>query len=220
MKRSIFLSLFGLVALSSSVQASPASGCARKFVGSWTVRVNATGQTYPSQILPNGRTQVVCPMCTPGGTWTCEGNTITVQVDNGVVTQHQLQADGRTMVGGCCTITRMGAVPANASVESVPQEQGLKEGPTFGRLPVRAKREAYDIAREMLTTALGQWLDRTNENLDLKEKIRNSLARIDEEAKDGRWINVQRDYAALQPFLAEARKRGLKLSSRFDVLVR
>src|ERR1700726_124205 len=24
-----------------------------------------TGQTYPSQILPNGRTQVVCPMCTP-----------------------------------------------------------------------------------------------------------------------------------------------------------
>jgi len=24
-----------------------------------------TGQTYPSQILPNGRTQVVCPMCVP-----------------------------------------------------------------------------------------------------------------------------------------------------------
>jgi hypothetical protein len=65
-------------------------------------------------------------MCTPGGTWTCQGNTITVHVDNGVVTQHELQADGRTMVGGCCTITRMGAVPAIAAY-SPPVAVGTKQ---------------------------------------------------------------------------------------------
>src|ERR1700686_149188 len=61
--------------------AAPPASCASKFVGSWTVRVEATGQTYPSLILPNGRTQVTCPMCTPGGSWTCAGDTITVNVD-------------------------------------------------------------------------------------------------------------------------------------------
>ena len=85
-----------------------AASCASKVVGSWTVRVDSTGQTYPAQFLPNGRSQVVCPMCTPGGSWSCEGNTVTVHVDNGVVVQHQLQSDGQTMTGGCCTITRLG----------------------------------------------------------------------------------------------------------------
>ena len=95
--------------------AAPPASCASKFVGSWTVRVEATGQTYPSLILPNGRTQVTCPMCTPGGTWTCAGDTITVNVDNGVTTQHRLHADGKTMSGGCCTITRSGPAPAMSS---------------------------------------------------------------------------------------------------------
>jgi hypothetical protein len=98
-----------------AASAAPPASCAGKFVGSWTVRVDATGQTYPSLILPNGRTQVTCPMCTPGGTWTCAGDTITVNVDNGVTTQHRLHADGRTMSGGCCTITRSGPAPAMSS---------------------------------------------------------------------------------------------------------
>jgi hypothetical protein len=95
--------------------AAPPASCASKFVGSWTVRVEATGQTYPSLILPNGRTQVTCPMCTPGGSWTCAGDTITVYVDNGVTTQHRLHADGKTMSGGCCTITRSGPAPVMSS---------------------------------------------------------------------------------------------------------
>lgn len=98
--------------------AAPGASCASKFVGSWMVRVDATGQTYPSQILANGRTHVTCPMCTPGGSWTCSGNTITVNVDNGVTTQHTLHADGRTMSGGCCTITRVGSSPPVLSSDS------------------------------------------------------------------------------------------------------
>ena len=85
-----------------------AGSCNSKVVGSWTVRVDATGQTYPAQFLANGRSQVSCPMCTPGGSWSCEGGTVTVHVDNGVTVQHQLQPDGNTMTGGCCTITRLG----------------------------------------------------------------------------------------------------------------
>lgn len=95
--------------------AAQSASCASKFIGSWTVRVEATGQTYPAQILPNGRTQVSCPMCTPGGSWTCAGDTITVNVDNGVVTHSRLHPDGKTMSGGCCTLTRSGAAPAVAS---------------------------------------------------------------------------------------------------------
>jgi hypothetical protein len=41
-----------------------------------------------------------------------------VNVDNGVTTQHTLQADGRTMSGGCCTITRVGAAPPVLSSDS------------------------------------------------------------------------------------------------------
>jgi hypothetical protein len=116
-----FLALSFLVPLWLMVapaSAAPATSCASKFVGSWMVRVDATGQTYPSQILPNGRTHVTCPLCTPGGSWTCSGNTITVNVDNGVTTQHTLHADGRTMSGGCCTITRLGAAPPVLSSDS------------------------------------------------------------------------------------------------------
>jgi hypothetical protein len=61
---------------------------------------------------------VTCPLCTPGGSWTCSGNTITVNVDNGVTTQHTLHADGRTISGGCCTITRIGAAPSVLSSDS------------------------------------------------------------------------------------------------------
>lgn len=121
--------------------AAPPASCASKFVGSWTVRVNATGQTYPSVISPDGRTHVTCPLCTPGGTWTCSGNTITVYVDNGVTTQHQLQADGRIMSGGCCTITRSGAAPRVAS--ATPEQQAKVPAPE--KRVARQRQSCSDI---------------------------------------------------------------------------
>lgn len=100
--------------LNVAVAAPPDPSCARRFVGTWTVRVNATGQTYPAVISPGGTTHVTCPMCTPTGTWTCSGNTITVFV-NGMAVSHTLTPDGRTMTGGCCTATRVGPAPAVAA---------------------------------------------------------------------------------------------------------
>ena len=129
-----FLNYFaaGLLAASfwlavTPADAAPPASCASKFVGSWTVRVEATGQTYPAVISPDGRTHVTCPMCTPGGSWSCSGDTITVNVDNGVTTQHRLHTDGRTMSGGCCTITRSGAAPPASS--AAPAQQAKVASP-------------------------------------------------------------------------------------------
>lgn len=133
--------------------ATPPASCANKFVGSWTVRVEATGQTYPSLILPNGRTQVTCPMCTPGGSWTCSGDMITVNVDNGVTTQHRLHADGRTMSGGCCTITRSGPAPVissdsksnQGSKQPSPGAPSASPGPAASKSATRQAQSCSDI---------------------------------------------------------------------------
>jgi hypothetical protein len=101
--------------------AAPPASCASKFVGSWMVRVNATGQTYPAQIFANGRSHATCPLCTPGGSWTCSGNTISYTVDNGATGQATLSEDGRTTTGGCCTSTRMGPAPRVAPAAPVQQ---------------------------------------------------------------------------------------------------
>jgi hypothetical protein len=121
-RQEVFLKYFSVSAFAATcwltvfpVAAAPPASCANKFVGSWTVRVDSTGQTYPALILPNGRTQVTCPMCTPGGSWTCADDTITVNIDNGAVAQHRLHADGKVMSGGCCTLTRSGAAPVVSS---------------------------------------------------------------------------------------------------------
>ena len=108
-----YLSLVvGLLIISMTfATAAPPTSCASKFVGGWTVRILATGQTYPAVISPGGTTHVTCPMCTPTATWTCNGDTITIFV-NGITVSHTLAADGRTMSGSGATLTRVGAVPA------------------------------------------------------------------------------------------------------------
>jgi hypothetical protein len=93
--------------------AAPPASCASKFVGTWTVRVNATGQTYPLIIRPNGTTHITCPLCPSEGTWTCEGNVF--RGLEPVSTTSTLSADARTLVGSCCTIARVGAPPALAA---------------------------------------------------------------------------------------------------------
>lgn len=105
-----------LLGLSGVASAAPPASCVNKFVGTWSVTVLATGQTYPAVISPNGTTHVTCPMCNPAGTWTCNGNTIMINAPAPV--SHTLSADGRTMSGGCCTLTRMGSAPVAANVPS------------------------------------------------------------------------------------------------------
>ncbi|MCP1768627.1 hypothetical protein M2202_009924 [Bradyrhizobium japonicum] len=120
MRSKVLFAIIGFFNLSSEVWAAPPASCVSKFVGSWTVRVNATGQTYPAQFFANGRSHATCPMCTPGGSWTCSGNTLTFTVDNGVSGQATLSADGRTMSGGCCTTTRVGPTPSEKEAEPAP----------------------------------------------------------------------------------------------------
>jgi hypothetical protein len=43
-----------LVTSTGFAVASPPSSCGYKFVGTWIVRVNSTGQTYPVTNLPSG----------------------------------------------------------------------------------------------------------------------------------------------------------------------
>ena len=65
----IFLLFIGLLLLASRpAAAAPPATCAQKFVGSWTVRVNATGQTYPLIVRPNGTSHITCPLCPSEGT--------------------------------------------------------------------------------------------------------------------------------------------------------
>jgi hypothetical protein len=119
--RCLFL-VVGLLLISMTfATAAPPLSCAGKFVGTWTVHVLATGQTYPAVILPGGTTHVTCPMCTPTATWTCTGDTITLFV-NGITVSHTLAPDGRSMSGGGHTLTRVGAAPAVTTL--APQQQG------------------------------------------------------------------------------------------------
>lgn len=110
--RDLLLVLAVVLTAAVPASAAPPASCASRFVGSWVVRVNATGQTYPAQFFANGRSHATCPLCTPGGSWTCSGNTLTFTVDNGMSGQATLSEDGRTMSGGCCTTTRVGAAPS------------------------------------------------------------------------------------------------------------
>lgn len=121
--RDLLLVLAFVFAAAVPASAAPPASCASKFVGSWVVRVNATGQTYPAQFFANGRSHATCPLCTPGGSWTCSGNTLTFTVDNGVSGQATLSEDGRTMSGGCCTTTRVGAAPSLVVEKKPPSQQ-------------------------------------------------------------------------------------------------
>jgi hypothetical protein len=105
--------IFVLIGGAHAALAAPSASCAHKFVGSWMVRVIATGQTAPAVISPNGTTHITCPMCNPTGTWTCSGNTIMILAPTPV--SHTISADGKTMSGGCCVLTRIGGGPTVAA---------------------------------------------------------------------------------------------------------
>ena len=120
----VLLLCAGLWALGTDLAAAepPPASCAQKFVGSWTVRVNATGQTYPLLVRPNGTAHITCPLCPSEGTWTCNGNTF---VSINTSTTAALSPDGRTMTGSCCTTTRVSAPPAaTASAAGIPATAG------------------------------------------------------------------------------------------------
>ena len=127
-----------LVAGHGTAQAAPPSSCVSKFVGAWSVRVDATGQTYTSQIRADGTLSSACFMCAPVQSWTCNGNTF-VLLGPGSAT-HTLSADGRHMSGSCCTLTRLGAPPAAPAVaaskptQATPptQSPALKQQPLTG----------------------------------------------------------------------------------------
>jgi hypothetical protein len=95
-------------------RAAPPASCVSKFVGSWTVTVVATGQTYNSQIRADGTLSSACFMCAPVQNWTCNGNTF-ILLGPGSAT-HTLSADGRSMAGGCCRLARLGPPPAPPNV--------------------------------------------------------------------------------------------------------
>lgn len=151
MRLKVFFVVIGFLNLSSEAWAAPPASCVSKFVGSWTVRVNATGQTYPAQFFANGRSHATCPMCTPGGSWTCSGNTLTFTVDNGMSGQATLSADGRTMSGGCCTTTRIG--PAPSVKEAEPAQSGPK--PPRTSAIASAARGSQPNAKPLRGEALG-----------------------------------------------------------------
>jgi hypothetical protein len=111
---------FPLICASWPALAAPPADCVTKFVGGWIVTVNATGQTYPSTIRPDGTLSSVCPLCAPVQTWTCQGNTF-ILTGPGSATQ-TLSADGKMMTGSCCTAARVGppTVRVNAPTTNTP----------------------------------------------------------------------------------------------------
>ena len=90
--------------------AKPPASCAGNFVGSWRITVTSTGQTYVGEYRPDGAAIAHCPFCAPG-TWTCDGNVITVFVNSQTV-RHTLSSNRTRLEGGCCVATRIGAPPA------------------------------------------------------------------------------------------------------------
>lgn len=121
-------SVVGLLIASTAVtSAAPPASCAGKFAGAWTVRVLATGLTYPSVLSPNGVGHSACPGCTPTGTWTCSGNTLTIFV-NGIAASQTLSSDGRTLTGPCCVSTRVGA--ARTAAKTAVEKTAATHGPT------------------------------------------------------------------------------------------
>jgi hypothetical protein len=95
-----------VVLLPLPASAAPPASCAKKFVGTWSITVLATGQTYTSRIRADGTLSSACPLCPASQTWTCNGNTFILT--SPVTHTHTISADGRRMTGGCCTARRIG----------------------------------------------------------------------------------------------------------------
>ena len=118
--RALMLICFAVLVSISSVSAAPAPECAKRFIGTWQVTVNSTGQTYSAGILSNGVTTADCPACN-SGTWTCSGDNITVLI-NGMTVHHTLAPDRRHMSGDCCTLERKGSPPLIIEYRDAPQQ--------------------------------------------------------------------------------------------------
>jgi hypothetical protein len=130
-------------------EAAPPASCASKFIGTWTVRVNATGQTYPLIIRPDGTSRITCPLCPSEGTWTCTGHTFMSIAP--VATTSTLSADGRTLTGSCCTTTRVSSPamadrPAARGVDGQPSAGGSKTVSCDLIRPTAAAGKACDDA--------------------------------------------------------------------------
>lgn len=134
-----------LVASAGGVSAAPPSSCVNKFVGTWTVTILATGQTYRSQIRADGTLTSFCPLCPPSQSWTCNGNTFILT--SPVSLSQMLSADGRRMGGGCCSATRVGGAPAVAKQAPAKKEVAVAKQPEAPPLPPRSAQPGQSGAR-------------------------------------------------------------------------
>ncbi len=131
----LFSALF--LATPERALAAPPANCVGKFVGTWTVTILATGQTYRSQIRADGTLTSFCPLCPPAQNWTCNGNTFILT--SPVSLTQTLSADGRRMGGGCCAAVRIGGGPAIAKPGPTKQDATPKRP---GEAPVKTAKAA------------------------------------------------------------------------------
>lgn len=123
---SLFIFAASLAVPLSPASAAPPASCAGKFVGTWSVTVLATGQTYRSQIRADGTLSSACPLCPAVQTWTCSGNTFILT--SPVHHTHTISPDGRRMAGGCCSSVRIGGAPVAAvKGPAAPKQRRLPE---------------------------------------------------------------------------------------------
>jgi hypothetical protein len=101
-----------LFALCNTVTGAPPDSCINKFVGTWTIVVKSTGQTYPAQINADGTANARCPNCMASQRWTCDGNKMIIL--DPYRFESILSADGDKTDSACCYGTRVGAAPQTA----------------------------------------------------------------------------------------------------------
>lgn len=113
----LFFLTVSLLAHLIPASAAPPASCVRKFVGTWSITVLATGQRYTSQIRADGTLTSACPLCPASQTWTCNGNSFILL--SPVSLTSTLSADGKRMVSGCCTSARIGgaAIAADSTTK-------------------------------------------------------------------------------------------------------
>lgn len=144
---------------SSSALAQPPESCVDKYVGSWTIRVKSTGQTYPSQVNANGTLNSTCFMCMSVQRWTCNGDNFILLDPYQVISR--LSPDGLKLDSTCCLGTRNGPPPQTA--ERAPQpapspspnisgNAGSDEGPLGLRWERNPSKENCDKANNLSRT--------------------------------------------------------------------
>lgn len=117
-----FTSIFVVMFFSSSMTFAD---CRSYFEDSkWNITVKLTGQTYVGEYTSDGKAIAHgLGKDAKEGTWTCEGRTMTVQVD-GISVVQKLSEDGLSMTAGCCRLSRIGEAPKTAEIATPESSKG------------------------------------------------------------------------------------------------